>query len=266
MLPSSVQTLNELNQKFYNRVSESFDDSREYFWPGWEALLNPIQMLASQKNNQPLSVLDVGCGNGRFAQWLDSHSIQANYLGIDSNSFLLQAAQQKNEKLAHVQTDFAKTDIIEKILDKESLVHTTTASTQKFDFIVCFGFLHHIPGKENRLQLMQMCKEQLANDGLLVVATWDFSTIPSLMSRSKELSHTTLIPDPEPNDYLLDWKRIDPQNSQKQTTPKRYCHLISLQETQNWWSGTGLNLMLHYTADGPQNASNRYFIASHHNH
>jgi 2-polyprenyl-3-methyl-5-hydroxy-6-metoxy-1,4-benzoquinol methylase len=261
MKKSSVQKLNKLNQTFYNQVAESFDDSREYFWPGWEKLHQPIQLVASHKNNQLLSVLDVGCGNGRFAQWLDSHSIQANYLGIDSNALLLQAAQQKNKKLAQVRTNFAQTDIIEKILNKENLAGLTSNPTKKFDLIVCFGVLHHIPGKENRMQLIQMCKDQLTNNGLLAVATWDFSTIPSLMDRSQKLSETTLIPDPEQNDYLLDWKR---QNHQDQITPQRYCHLISLQETKNWWSGIGLNLMLHYTADGPQNASNRYFIASHH--
>ena len=259
MKKSSAQVLNKLNQTFYNQVAESFDDSREYFWPGWEELLKSLQTLVQQKGDQPLKVLDVGCGNGRFAQWLDSHSIQASYIGIDSNSFLLDAATQKNEKLTKVKTSFLQVDIIEKILNLEKLILAETA-TQSFDLIVCFGVLHHIPGEENRTRLIQMCNDQLSSDGLLTVATWDFSTIPSLMSRSQKLSETELIPDPESNDYLLDWKRQD------QITPQRFCHLISEQETEIWWSSTGLNLVLHYKADGPQNTSNHYFIAAHHNH
>lgn len=271
MKKSSVQTLNTLNQTFYDQVAESFDDSREYFWPGWQKLLKPLQELATNKHNQPLTVLDIGCGNGRFAQWLDEHSIKAEYTGIDSNSYLLEAARKKNQELPNVKTVFTQVDVIEKILKKQHsisansdsnhhLPNATVAQIQTFDLIICFGVFHHIPGIENRSHLVEICQNQLAPNGLLAVATWDFSTIPSLMSRSQKLSETTLIPDPEPNDFLLDWKRQD------QITPKRYCHLISLQETESWWSSAGLSLVLHYTADGPQNASNHYFIAAHHNH
>jgi tRNA (uracil-5-)-methyltransferase TRM9 len=270
MKKSSVQTLNTLNQTFYDQVAESFDDSREYFWPGWEKLLKPLQTLAAQKNNQPLSVLDIGCGNGRFAQWLDSHAVHANYTGLDTNSFLLRTAQEKNQNLTTVKTTFSQVDVVEKILNNQvftdSNSNTTISATKTFDVIVCFGVLHHVPGKENRAGLIKLCQSHLTTNGLLAVATWDFATIPNLMSRSQKLSQSTLIPDPEPNDYLLDWKRQNKQDKNSPQRSQRYCHLISAQETESWWSGTGLNLVLHYTADGPQNASNRYFIASHHNH
>src|SRR5437773_46351 len=62
----TIQRLNEINRAFYNRVAQDFDETRQQAWPGWDTLLSYLNAPL----NAPLSVLDVGCGNGRFGLFL----------------------------------------------------------------------------------------------------------------------------------------------------------------------------------------------------
>src|SRR5215216_2276581 len=86
----TARHLNDINRHFYEVTAESFDQTRQSPWPGWEALL---PYLAPQQ--APLSVLDVGCGNGRFGVFLTKHlGIDVHYHGVDNNAALLERARQ----------------------------------------------------------------------------------------------------------------------------------------------------------------------------
>lgn len=58
----TIQRLNAINREFYRVTAREFDQTRGAAWPGWERLLPYL--------HPPLSVLDVGCGNGRFGLFL----------------------------------------------------------------------------------------------------------------------------------------------------------------------------------------------------
>lgn len=58
----TINHLNAINRAFYATVANDFDQTRGTAWPGWKRL-QPYLTL-------PLSVLDVGCGNARFALFL----------------------------------------------------------------------------------------------------------------------------------------------------------------------------------------------------
>jgi 2-polyprenyl-3-methyl-5-hydroxy-6-metoxy-1,4-benzoquinol methylase len=60
-----VTQLNQLNTHFYQIVASDFDESRQYFWSGWDSCLPELHKLVSETGGK-LQVLDLGCGNGRF--------------------------------------------------------------------------------------------------------------------------------------------------------------------------------------------------------
>ncbi len=266
MQNSSIRFLNQLNQEFYDRVADSFDDSRSYSWEGWEVLRPYILKLIEGKSGDALRVLDIGCGNGRFALWLSEVTNLAEidtkieYTGIDFNEFLLRKAQVRTLNLQNVTTDFEQVDIVESLLQKLPL------STKKYDLIVCFGVMHHIPGQETRQELITQISELMAPNALASIANWQFDTLPNLFSRSQKLQDSGLIPDPEPGDYLLNWQRkMVGQNANKGENPNsspRFCHLISDAESTQRWQISNLSLLQKYLADGPKNESNAYWIVT----
>lgn len=279
MQTSSIRFLNQLNQKFYETVADSFDDSRSYSWTGWEVLKPFILKLIEGKKEksgdapgEPLRVLDIGCGNGRFAQWLSEvinlaeTTTKIEYTGIDFNEFLLQKARERTQNLPKVTTDFKQIDIVESLLQK------TPLSTQKYDLIVCFGVMHHIPGQEMRQKLVEQISKLMVesekSNSIACIATWQFDSLPNLFSRSEQLQDSGLIPDPEAGDYLLNWERksagetLKTNENKNQTPTPRFCHLISDEESEEWWQTTKLSLIQKYLADGPKNQSNAYWIVT----
>lgn len=62
MNTQTIQRLNAINREFYQITAHEFDQTRGTAWPGWERLLPYLR--------PPLTVLDVGCGNGRFGLFL----------------------------------------------------------------------------------------------------------------------------------------------------------------------------------------------------
>src|SRR5690349_758474 len=84
---ATIRRLNQINREFYRITADSFDQSRQHAWAGWEQLLEYLK--------PPLSVLDVGCGNGRFGLFLaEALSGDILYLGVDSSPILLERAKQ----------------------------------------------------------------------------------------------------------------------------------------------------------------------------
>lgn len=260
MKKSSILTLNQLNQDFYNQVAVNFDDSRSYTWEGWNKLKPLVNRLLLQKST--ITILDLGCGNGRFISWLDelltknahndtpnSSNPRVSYTGLDSNQFLLKKAKEQATKAKNnISCSFIQSDIVQNLIDSD----TINSSLESYDLIVAFGVIHHIPGESTRHTFIRQISKLIKPQGYACIAAWDFTTIPSLMKRSQPLAESSIILDPEPQDYLLDWQRG--------SEAYRYCHFVSDQEMQALWSGTDLEIVLHYQADGPTQASNSYWI------
>ena len=74
--------------KDYTEISEEFDKTRKNKWEEFDKFLKYI------KDNNV--VADVGCGNGRFYQFLKKHR-KTKYIGIDNNKKLLE--KTKKEKI-----------------------------------------------------------------------------------------------------------------------------------------------------------------------
>src|SRR5215470_16260923 len=86
---ATIRALNAINRRFYETVVADFDSTRQMPWEGWERIVPLLQSSAL------LSVLDVGCGNGRFGRFLADRlgKDRLKYVGLDSSAALLERAK-----------------------------------------------------------------------------------------------------------------------------------------------------------------------------
>ncbi|MEA3355092.1 MAG: class I SAM-dependent methyltransferase [Patescibacteria group bacterium] len=230
----TIKILNQLNIDFYKKTQEYFNTSRQFNWSGWKKLLVYLQ-------GPSLQVLDVGCGNGRFGEFLVNNHKKIDYTGIDNNQYLLDVAREKLPKAKLI-----KQDILKPIKLK-----------CKFDLIVLFGVLHHVPGKETRLQLIKDLSKLLNRDGLLVFTNWHFNKFKRFNSYVVPFSKVGLKKEAiEDGDYILDWK--------KGVKAFRYCHLMSKDELEWIKKKLKMKLVDEYIADAKSGQGNKYVVLRNH--
>lgn len=231
----TIQQLNDINRQFYATVAEDFDTTRGKPWPGWRRVFQRIQTLAVN----PLRVLDVGCGNGRFglfvARELDCSMV---YHGLDNNPALLDHARAELAAFDNVQAQLEVRDIVSAGLPDGN-----------YDVVVLFGVLHHIPGAAQRQALMQGLAARVAPGGLLAFAAWRFYDFKRFRERIVPWSSEWQV---EPGDYLLDWRRG--------ANALRYCHHVDDAEFSALIAATGLQTLATYRADGQTSDGNLYAI------
>jgi tRNA (uracil-5-)-methyltransferase TRM9 len=224
----TIRRVNQLNAEFYNVTADSFDLLRRNAWPGWERL--PPYL------HSPLTVLDVGCGNGRFALFLARHIDNLHYHGIDNNSRLLEHAHTTLQHLNNITLE--QRDLIESPLNSGN-----------YDFVGIFGVLHHVPGFAQRLDLMRILSERIKPGGMLAFACWRFYEYERYRERLIDWPENWMR---EKHDYLLDWKRG--------TQALRYCHYVDDAEHAALVTATGLTEIETFRSDGEAGNVNRYTI------
>ncbi len=224
--------LNRINRDFYATIAVEFAATRGSAWAGWIRLLQHI--------NLPIeSLLDIGCGNGRFADYLAKQQRQSfAYYGIDNNRQLLLLAREKLSRHPQLITRLIERDLVLEGLP-ESQVQLT----------VMFGILHHVPGFKERKTLISQAADCLMPGGYLVFAAWRFY--------EQERFRQRIVPWPadievEKNDFLLDWRRGQPA--------LRYCHYIDDGEHAALIAASGLSLIADFRADGATGELNRYAV------
>jgi len=229
----TITLLNRVNKEFYQTVYTDFDKSRGYFWKGWERLLKLLP------KNRPLRVLDIGCGNGRFYEFLQSNGIEIDYLGIDNSAELLDIAIKKYSK-----AKFKKVDIIKESLD----------NYKDYDLIVSFGVFHHIPSLKLRKAFINTLSKSLNSTGILAISFWQFTKSKNLTKRVVDFENIGITLDKiEKGDYLLDWQRG--------SKALRYCHEVNENE-MNFMIDDDENIVLldTFNADGKTGELNLYMI------
>lgn len=249
MTNKTTKLLNQLNLDFYAKVGPHFDSSRQHFWPGWWRVSELIRQNLNT-NQTHLKVLDVGCGNGRFASFLETQfpELSIEYTGIDSDQFFLDKTRERGQGLTSVRT--VKIDLIEHILDNKPFL----GNEESFNVIVYFGVQHHIPGLKNRETALKLLKPHLQKRGLLCMTCWQFDNLPQFKNRQLAPNSVGVASsDLEAGDFLLDWHRG--------TTAIRYCHLTQLPEATNALQEAGLTLLESYSADTELNTGNLYLVA-----
>lgn len=209
----TIKKLNQVNLEFYSEAGKDFDKTRQQYWEGWERLLPQLHSVFSETTE--LSVLDLGCGNGRFGRFLADYlpSKTFMYHGVDSNHQLLSITVSALRDKAGITSKTDQLDVVTALLEDtvEAVIH------DQYDLVVMFGVLHHIPSENLRKKLLKILLSAVKPGGLLILSSWQFATLPRFSSRFIDPAQFNVNPETlEKNDYFLDWQRG--------TVAYRYCH------------------------------------------
>lgn len=239
----TVEILFELNARFYQENSASFESSRHNAWPGWERCLSHLDL-----GNDQVRLLDVACGNLRFERYLARTvpEIRFAITACDSCDALAIGGAPA--------TMYRHVDIGAALLASDT---GFLAGGGPFDVATCFGFMHHVPTFELRQKLLAAITESLAPDGLAFITFWRFADDAELLARaqaSDERAHERLgIPPLERGDYLLGWNGDE--------SAIRYCHSFADGEIDELAdSNPGLLVVDRFDSDGRTGRMNTYLV------
>ncbi len=190
-----LQTLRRVNDSFYQTFGEQFADTRQRLQPG---VMRALASVPAQSN-----MLDLGCGNAELARYLFEQGHTGRYLGVDSSAILLARAAAA---ISHDRASFLHFDLNQP--DWSTHVAREFAGQAGFDRILCFAVLHHIPGKDARIGLLNAVHRLLAAEGEVHLSVWDFLSSERLRDRIVPWEELELTAgEVDAGDYLLDWRR-----------------------------------------------------------
>ena len=228
-------------------------------------------------------ILDVACGNVRFKSFLESvlPNVTWDYHAVDACEQLVGAPAG---------VAFTPCDIVSALIEGRALpfvprgfegkgVASVSGSSigdacedaacrgagsegVNADLTVCFGFFHHVPGREARERLLRALCAATVPGGLVAVSLWRFMDEPGLAKKAHEshkaaLNHFAeqgLCLRLDANDYLLGWQQTQ--------GAFRYCHHFTDEEVKALAASVSdvAQLADCFRADGRTGSLNEYLV------
>lgn len=215
----------QLNRSFYADFGQAFSATRQRLQPG---VVRVASRLTGQEN-----ILDLGCGNGQLAAWLDGRGHRGEYLGLDFSPPLLAEATIHS---VNMPTRFLPADLSAPAWDADLPRNT-------YQRVFAFASLHHLPGLDLRLGLLSKVKALLTSGGQFIFSNWQFLNSPRLKSRILPWATLKLQPsDVDEGDFLLDWR----QGGQG----LRYVHHFTPDELNSLAERLGYSIRETFLSDG----------------
>jgi len=211
-----------------------FSATRQRLQPGVKHILLQI--------NPTADLLDLGCGNGELARQLKQRGHTGQYCGLDFSPALLeQAAGGQPANFRFLQADLSSTDWEAALQDG------------RYDAILAFAVLHHLPGEELRLQVLGKVRALLSPGGRFIHSEWQFLNSPRLVSRIQPwetigISQTEV----DPGDFLLDWRQGG--------FGLRYVHHFSEPELAKLAEAAGFEITESFLSDGENSRLGLYQV------
>lgn len=197
--------------KDYSDISEDFHKTRKIDWKEFNLYIDYI------KDNT--NIADLGCGNGRFYNFIKKQHKKAHYIGIDNNEKLLEKAKETfGEKL------FKLGDLTDIPLETNSI-----------DVACSIAAFHHIPSLEFKKKSLKEIHRIIKKDGILIISVWNLfqekykkyiwhSRLKWLLSFGKYDSRDTFIP----------WRK---------SGVKRYYHAFTMRELRKLLKTNGFEII-----------------------
>ncbi len=189
----------EKTKNDYNLISQQFSSTRKNIWKEFGFLFENLE-----KNT---SILDLGCGNGRFYHFFKDKKI--NYWGVDISEKLIEKAKEN-----HPRANFETANALNLPFEDE-----------KFDSIFSLAVFHHIPTVEERIKFLKEAKRVLKKNGILKISVWN------LLEYKKELYFKNIFKkisgEISFRDVFLPWK-----NSKGEIITERYYHFFTQKELE----------------------------------
>ena len=250
MESDTISRLLSLNLQFYQTFSSSFSKTRQRLQPGVRRILETIDREAK--------ILDLGCGNGNLACELARTNPSRLYVGIDSNAELLSEAESSMDRDTASSFFFFQADLSMPGWDNElinSLRNTSEfalaqelipRSKALFNIIMAFSVLHHIPGNDLRVRILEKAHNLLDENGFFFHSEWQFLNSPRLCGRIQPWEHIGMkSSDVDEGDYLIDWRQGG--------HGLRYVHHFTQIELARLAKMTGFSIKESFFSDGEGN-------------
>lgn len=207
--------LADLSRQNYDDIAQSFSLSRrKHLWPEMEKAAT----LVSDGD----SVLDLGCGDGRFLRALYGKRI--TYLGADNSSQMIAQA-----KASYPAADFLEAEATD----------LSDIADDSFDIVASFAMWHHLPGREKQEKCLREIARVLKPGGRLLMTVWRLGSYRKLrkgifLSRLKNLLYLRFS---SWNDFVFPWKGSDGK-----IDSLRYYHSFSRREIARRFKRSGICL------------------------
>lgn len=237
----------QLNRRFYEKTATHFDATRQGWTPGLRAILPYFERGVKES----LTVLDVGCGNGRFARLLAHEGLRARYFGVDGSAQLLRLARSSAAELSDVECRFLQADLAHPDwqaalpgVSRKDVGDPAPFEKKRralFDMVLCTATLQHLPGFRLRLRLLRDFRR--LTTGYIILSFWQFLSRERFVA--KLIDPRTVGVDPaalEPGDGLLPWKQG--------VEAIRYVHQVDEDELKHLAADAGLTVVRTFRADG----------------
>ena len=205
-------------------------------------------------DSEHLDVLDLASGNLRFASFLtDAYPLQdVAVYAVDDCA---------NLAISYPNAHFQNLDIIAHLLEGAHLAELIDAPLCGVS--VCFGFMHHVPGRENRTRILDALLDKTKTGGFVIVSFWMFLNNEALakkaaITHAQALCALSLseaeIAALDKGDYFLGWKDT--------TDSYRYCHNFTDADIDALIASVErrARVAARFIADGRTNNLNAYVI------
>ena len=147
MKSDAAKRIADTTHESYEHMAKEFSASRARFW-------DELAFLAEHTMHDD-HVLDIGCGNGRFAPLIAER--HAHYDGLDYSAGLIAKARGKYPELTFT------------VGDATALPFPDNS----FDIAYAFAVIHHLPGAEARKQFVSEAARVLHHGGKFIFTAWD---------------------------------------------------------------------------------------------
>ncbi len=129
----------------YNLVASSFASTRDRLWPEMKFLFDYAK--------RGERVLDVGCGNGRFCEYLK----EARYIGVDFSEGMIKEAQKR-----YPEKDFYVASVL-----------SLPFKDNFFSKVYGIAVIHQLPSFQKRKEALLEIKRVLRPGGRVFLTVWN---------------------------------------------------------------------------------------------